>query len=98
MCTQASVALRPSMREVVQMLTCEGYQIPEPCQPPFLNSSLLAGGSVKSSIRSLVTNALSKFDESSSYTNTTGSSSMRSASTGPHRSDEFLLKESENRK
>ncbi|PHT57405.1 Cysteine-rich receptor-like protein kinase 42 [Capsicum baccatum] len=98
LCTQASVALRPSMREVVQMLTCEGYQIPEPCQPPFLNSSLLAGGSVKSSIRSLVTNALSKFDESSSYTNTTGSSSMRSASTGPHRSDEFLLKESENRK
>ncbi|MCD7462931.1 hypothetical protein HAX54_049643 [Datura stramonium] len=52
-------------------------------QPPFLNSSLLAGGSIKSSIRSLVSNALSKLDESSSYTTTTGSSSMQSSSTGP---------------
>ncbi|XP_059294172.1 cysteine-rich receptor-like protein kinase 42 isoform X2 [Lycium ferocissimum] len=94
LCTQASVALRPSMSEVVQMLTCEDYQIPEPCQPPFLNSSLLAGGSIKSTIRSLVSNPHFKLDESSSYnTNTTGSSSMQSSSTGPHRSDEFLLKE-----
>ncbi|XP_060192980.1 cysteine-rich receptor-like protein kinase 42 isoform X2 [Lycium barbarum] len=99
LCTQASVALRPSMSEVVQMLTCEDYQIPEPCQPPFLNSSLLAGGSIKSTIRSFVSNTHFKLDESSSYnTNTTGSSSMQSSSTGPHRSDEFLLKESENRK
>ncbi|CAN4082423.1 unnamed protein product [Withania somnifera] len=97
LCTQASVSLRPSMSEVVQMLTCEGYQIPEPCQPPFLNSSLLAGGSIKSSIRSLVSNALFQLDESSSYTATTGSSSMQSSSTGPHRSEEFLLKQSENR-
>ncbi|CAN4079215.1 unnamed protein product [Withania somnifera] len=77
LCTQASVALRPSMSEVVQMITCKDYQIPEPCQPPFLNSSLLAGGSIKSSIRSL--KALFNLDESSSYTATTGSSSMQSS-------------------
>ncbi|KAK4367438.1 hypothetical protein RND71_011230 [Anisodus tanguticus] len=99
LCTQASIALRPSMSEVVKMLTCEDYQIPEPCQPPFLNSSLLTGGSIKSSLRSLVSNTLFKLDESSSYTTTTtGSSSMQSSSTGPHRSDEFLLKESKNTK
>ncbi|XP_009602876.1 cysteine-rich receptor-like protein kinase 42 [Nicotiana tomentosiformis] len=96
LCTQASVALRPSMTEVVQMLTHEDYQIPEPRQPPFLNSSLLAGVSLKPSTRSLVTNSLFKLDEFYTTTTGTGSSSIQSSSDGPHRSDEFLLKQSEN--
>ncbi|KAF4362705.1 hypothetical protein G4B88_018323 [Cannabis sativa] len=41
LCTQASVALRPSMSDVVKMLTDEEYGIPSPKQPPFLNASLL---------------------------------------------------------
>ena len=41
LCTQASVALRPSMSEVVQMLSDNEYEIPSPKQPPFLNASLL---------------------------------------------------------
>ncbi|XP_052181986.1 cysteine-rich receptor-like protein kinase 42 [Diospyros lotus] len=41
-CTQASAALRPSMSEVVEMLTSKGRAIPSPEQPPFLNASVLA--------------------------------------------------------
>ncbi|XP_058091866.1 cysteine-rich receptor-like protein kinase 42 isoform X2 [Magnolia sinica] len=39
LCTQASVSLRPSMSEVVKMLTETDYPIPLPMQPPFLNAS-----------------------------------------------------------
>ncbi|KAK8607263.1 hypothetical protein V6N13_053005 [Hibiscus sabdariffa] len=39
LCTQASVTLRPSMAEVVQMLTDKDCEIPVPNQPPFLNSN-----------------------------------------------------------
>lgn len=42
LCTQASVALRPSMSEVVQMLTNTNCVIPSPKQPPFLNASVLS--------------------------------------------------------
>ncbi|XP_060213597.1 cysteine-rich receptor-like protein kinase 42 [Lycium barbarum] len=86
LCTQASVTLRPSMSDVVQMLTTFGQPIPEPCQPPFLNSC--------TSIKNLVFNTLSKLDDS--YTATTeNSSSMQSSSDGPHGNDqEFLLKQS----
>ncbi|EXB90356.1 Cysteine-rich receptor-like protein kinase 42 [Morus notabilis] len=41
LCTQASVALRPSMSEVVQMLSDREHEIPLPMQPPFLNASIL---------------------------------------------------------
>ncbi|KAE8718487.1 Cysteine-rich receptor-like protein kinase 42 [Hibiscus syriacus] len=41
LCTQASVPLRPSMAEVVQMLTDKDYEIPMPNQPPFLNANVL---------------------------------------------------------
>ncbi|KAF2315897.1 hypothetical protein GH714_040692 [Hevea brasiliensis] len=42
LCTQASASLRPSMAEVVQMLTNREYEIPSPKQPPFLNASVLS--------------------------------------------------------
>ncbi|KAJ8771777.1 hypothetical protein K2173_026954 [Erythroxylum novogranatense] len=41
LCTQASASLRPSMAEVVQMLTDEECELPSPKQPPFLNASVL---------------------------------------------------------
>ncbi|KAJ1398249.1 Serine/threonine-protein kinase, active site [Sesbania bispinosa] len=40
LCTQSSVTLRPSMSEVVQMLTKKDYIIPSPKQRPFLNSNM----------------------------------------------------------
>ncbi|XP_043704023.1 cysteine-rich receptor-like protein kinase 42 [Telopea speciosissima] len=40
LCTQASVSSRPSMSEVVQMLTNDDYMIPTPANPPFLCNSL----------------------------------------------------------
>lgn len=36
-CVQASAELRPSMSLVVKMLT-DNHEIPQPTQPPFLNS------------------------------------------------------------
>ncbi|OMP06229.1 hypothetical protein CCACVL1_01668 [Corchorus capsularis] len=42
LCTQASVALRPSMEEVVKMIADANYEIPSPKQPPFLNASVLS--------------------------------------------------------
>lgn len=87
LCCQAIPALRPSMSEVVEMLTIQDHEIPEPTQPPFINSSLLAGGSM-SSIKTLVSNALNKQD-GSFYTSTTDqSSSMQSTSSGL-RSEDF---------
>ncbi|XP_050225433.1 cysteine-rich receptor-like protein kinase 1 [Mercurialis annua] len=51
LCTQASPALRPSMADVVEMLTNEDSVIPTPRQPPFLNASVLtADASTKNSI------------------------------------------------
>lgn len=88
LCTQASPALRPSMDEVVQMLTHSEYEIPEPNQPPFINASLLSASTTGSySIQSLVTKALNKLD--ASYTSTE-SSSMQS-SDAPVRSQEFKV-------
>ncbi|KAJ4840195.1 hypothetical protein Tsubulata_002946 [Turnera subulata] len=42
LCTQASPTLRPSMEEIVQMLTDSECEIPSPKQPPFLNASVLS--------------------------------------------------------
>lgn len=41
LCTQSSVTLRPSMSEIVQMLTKKDYVIPSPKQQPFLNHSVI---------------------------------------------------------
>ncbi|KAG2408169.1 Cysteine-rich receptor-like protein [Vigna angularis] len=42
LCTQSTVTLRPSMSEVVQMLTKKDYAIPSPKQQPFFNFSGLS--------------------------------------------------------
>ncbi|KAG4130782.1 hypothetical protein ERO13_D09G166800v2 [Gossypium hirsutum] len=42
LCTQPSVAIRPSMHDVLQMLTNAHCEIPCPKQPPFLNASVLS--------------------------------------------------------
>ncbi|KAG8384849.1 hypothetical protein BUALT_Bualt04G0161200 [Buddleja alternifolia] len=49
LCAQASVAHRPSMAEVVRMLTDENCEIPEPNQPPFLNTGVHSASSTRSS-------------------------------------------------
>nr|KYP54822.1 Cysteine-rich receptor-like protein kinase 42 [Cajanus cajan] len=41
LCTQASPSLRPSMTQVVCMLSNSNLDVPIPKQPPFLNSKLL---------------------------------------------------------
>ncbi|KAK7839901.1 cysteine-rich receptor-like protein kinase 42 [Quercus suber] len=74
LCTQASVALRPSMEEVVQMLTSKDCEIPIPKQPPFLSTNALGSdSSLKSySMDSVVLNAARKLE--ASYTSTESSS------------------------
>ncbi|KAH0873581.1 hypothetical protein HID58_070943 [Brassica napus] len=42
LCAQASPSLRPSMDEVIRMLTERDYPIPSPTNPPFLRISSLA--------------------------------------------------------
>ncbi|KAK1302413.1 Cysteine-rich receptor-like protein kinase 42 [Acorus calamus] len=49
LCTQASVVLRPSMSDVIQMLTSAECTIPLPMQPPFLNTSIANQDNSKSS-------------------------------------------------
>ncbi|KAL2500071.1 Cysteine-rich receptor-like protein kinase 42 [Abeliophyllum distichum] len=73
LCTQASVSLRPSMVEVVRMLTDFNSEIPEPNQPPFLNANLLSATTTRSSYsaNSLASNAKTKFE--ASYTSTESS-------------------------
>ncbi|KAL6135800.1 hypothetical protein ACLB2K_068025 [Fragaria x ananassa] len=57
LCTQASVALRPSMAEVVLMLTANKERhIPVPNQPPFLSASMLEQASTINSANSSVSN------------------------------------------
>ena len=70
LCTQASASSRPSMDEVVHMLIDSNHQVPEPNQPPFINSSVLAPSSTGSysSTSSLLRNAFNKFE--ASYTST----------------------------
>ncbi|KAM7509892.1 hypothetical protein LguiB_008767 [Lonicera macranthoides] len=78
LCTQASAALRPSMDEVVQMLTHRDCEIPSPNQPPFLSARMNdpAGSASSSSINSLISSALTKIDASSTSTE---SSSVQSS-------------------
>ncbi|KAL3526076.1 hypothetical protein ACH5RR_014448 [Cinchona calisaya] len=87
LCTQASASSRPSMDEVVKMLTDSNCRIPEPNQPPFINASLLAANSTGSysSTSGLLQNAFAKFE--TSYTST-DSFSLQS-SNEPARSEEL---------
>ncbi|CAI9758579.1 unnamed protein product [Fraxinus pennsylvanica] len=73
LCTQALALSRPSMSEVVRMLTDFDCEIPEPNQPPFLNSSLLSTTSTRStySMNSLASNAQTRFE--AFYTSTESS-------------------------
>ncbi|KAH6830478.1 cysteine-rich RLK protein 42 [Perilla frutescens var. hirtella] len=48
LCAQASVAQRPSMVDVVRMLTDGNCEIPEPKQPPFLNTNALSASTTRS--------------------------------------------------
>lgn len=66
LCTQASVALRPSMDEIVQMLTNRDCEIPIPTKPPFLSANVLETASCNKSysINSLVLNAVTKMEAS----------------------------------
>lgn len=74
LCAQASVALRPSMTEVVRMLTDNDVEIPKPNQPPFLDSSVIdpISSTKSSSINSWVSNAPTRNEVS--YTSTDPSS------------------------
>ncbi|GER29501.1 cysteine-rich receptor-like protein kinase 42 [Striga asiatica] len=75
LCAQASVTERPSMAEVIQMLTNENYEIPEPKQPPFLQThpfSTSSTGSSSYSINSLNSNVIRKYE--ASYRSTESSS------------------------
>ncbi|KAJ9677785.1 hypothetical protein PVL29_022648 [Vitis rotundifolia] len=76
LCTQASFGLRPSMSQVVQMLTDQNSVIPEPMQPPFLNASVLdPSNSLKNSITRNLTSSFHTSTEPPS-THSSNSSAM----------------------
>lgn len=68
LCTQATASLRPSMEEVVRMLNGDDCRIPEPKQPPFMNSTMLNPTSLSGSSGSnnSLINAARKFIDGSS--------------------------------
>ncbi|KDP45316.1 hypothetical protein JCGZ_09565 [Jatropha curcas] len=91
LCTQASVSLRPSMEQVVEMLTNTDCEIPLPNQPPFMNATLLETESSKGycSTNSFVSNVTTKVEAYSCYS--TESSSLNS-SDRPSKSEELEQK------
>ncbi|XP_031286597.1 cysteine-rich receptor-like protein kinase 42 [Pistacia vera] len=90
LCTQAEVALRPSMAQVVWMLTSKNCEIPIPHQPPFMSTNVTKPeGSTRShNTNSFIANAARKMELS--YTSTE-SSSMPS-SDGHSKSGELIRK------
>ncbi|KAF4381585.1 hypothetical protein F8388_021213 [Cannabis sativa] len=80
LCTQASASFRPSMTEVVSMLTNKEKEIPAPNQPPFLNATALNPTSFTGSYssQSLVSNSTPITRVEASYTSTEISSSNSS--------------------
>lgn len=90
LCAQASVAQRPSMAEAVRMLTDENYEVPEPSQPPFLNTGALSASSTRSSysINSLASNMVTR--HGTSYPSTESFSIQ--SSDGQSRSEEVRLR------
>ncbi|KAG6398215.1 hypothetical protein SASPL_139670 [Salvia splendens] len=91
LCAQASVAQRPSMVDVVRMLTDENCEVPEPKQPPFLNTSALSGSTTRSSysINSLTSNPMTQPE--TSYPSSE-SFSIQSSEGQQSRSEEIRLK------
>lgn len=75
LCTQASAALRPSMDEIIQLLTDKDCEIPIPKQPPFLSANVLEPSS---SIKSYSMNSLGSMNAArkteASYSSTESSS------------------------
>ncbi|KAK9117208.1 hypothetical protein Sjap_016155 [Stephania japonica] len=71
LCTQASVSMRPSMTEVIKMLTESDYPIPLPLQPPFLNASVIDPDA----------SSMSMASASHVHTDTSNKSSVMSTST-----------------
>ncbi|KAK9113698.1 hypothetical protein Syun_020495 [Stephania yunnanensis] len=65
LCTQAKATLRPFMSEIVQMLTDNDYNIHEPRQPPFLNSSVV--GSVTPEVPDSMQLSVSASSEDTTY-------------------------------
>ncbi|CAH2080041.1 unnamed protein product [Thlaspi arvense] len=78
LCTQASPSLRPSMEEVIRMLTDRDYPIPSPTNPPFLRISSLTTDPESTSILSCSTNSTTtvKTDQASN-TSTESSTTHR---------------------
>uniref|UniRef100_A0A1J3D659 Cysteine-rich receptor-like protein kinase 42 n=4 Tax=Noccaea caerulescens TaxID=107243 RepID=A0A1J3D659_NOCCA len=79
LCTQASPSLRPSMEEVIRMLTETEYPIPSPTTPPFLRISSLSTDPECSSTISCSTNSTTmvKTDQAS-YTSSDSSTTRGS--------------------
>ncbi|VYS68820.1 unnamed protein product [Arabidopsis thaliana] len=78
LCTQASPSLRPSMEEVIRMLTERDYPIPSPTSPPFLRVSSLTTDLEGSSTISHSTNSTTTFNtmvktDQASYTSSESS-------------------------
>ncbi|KAL8471294.1 hypothetical protein ACS0TY_028808 [Phlomoides rotata] len=92
LCAQASLSERPSMVEVVQMLTDENCEIPEPKQPPFLNTGARSPSTTRSSysVNSFTSNAVTRPGTSNPSTE---SFSIQSSDDQHHsRSEEIRLK------
>lgn len=89
LCTQASVALRPSMTEVVWMLTHKDWEIPPPNQPPFLNAHVLESAISRSnSANTSMSNMATKIEVSGPFTE---SSSMHSSM--DHQEEQKLMQQ-----
>lgn len=89
LCTQASINLRPSMAQVVTLLTNKGRAVPVPNQPPFLNASVLEPSS---SVRSPSTHSLA----SNTFIKVEGFSTSTELSSGPMSDGASTSKESPN--
>ena len=84
LCSQASAALRPSMSQVVQMLSDQNSVIPEPMQPPFMNASVLnPSDSLKNSITENLASTWHTADESPSTYSRNSSAMASQASNAP---------------
>ncbi|XVF60253.1 hypothetical protein PTKIN_Ptkin08bG0030100 [Pterospermum kingtungense] len=83
LCTQASVTSRPSMAQVVHMLTDKDCEIPIPSQPPFLNASVVeqAGSTRSYSTDSFISNAVRKLQGSRTFSEFSRTGSSDEAST-----------------
>ncbi|XP_027358759.1 cysteine-rich receptor-like protein kinase 42 [Abrus precatorius] len=86
LCTQASASLRPSMAQVVCMLSNSNLNVPIPKQPPFLNSGLVdQTASLGFSTNSTSSNAFKKIGMSYSSSESSTRSLVRQS-----RSDETI--------